>query len=185
MNQKYTSLWAVPLWEIDLGLGQDHNDALLATFRRLTCGSTPFNLFDSEDFCVKVLEAAVEQATNEAFSDAGFDLRFAAIGRAWVSMLRENEWDTPHTHRSTDLVGVYYPQVPPGSGALWINDPRGNATFGKMVDGKDGRVGHRIEPRQGMLVLFPGDVTHFVEPHRGTAPRLSVGMNIRLKPTPR
>lgn len=184
MYQKHTNLWPTPLWEIDLGLGEDHNAALLKAFREPDDDSASFNLFDRDNLAIKVLGEAVGQSVDQAMTDAGYDLRFQEIARAWVSVLRQNEWDTPHTHFGTALVGVYYPQVPPGSGALWLLDPRGNAPFGATVDGKDGRVGHRIQPRDGLLVPFPSDVIHFVEPHRGAAPRVSVGINIRLKRVP-
>lgn len=174
-------LWATPLWQIDLALGKEHNEALLMALRQPRHDSASFNLFERKDQAVNLLEASIGEAVDQALSDAGYDLRFQQIGRGWTSVLHENEWDTPHTHFGTAMVGVYYPQVPPGSGALWLLDPRGNAPFGEVIGGKDGRVGHRIEPREGLLVLFPSDVIHFVEPHRGTIPRISLGINIRLK----
>jgi hypothetical protein len=36
-----------------------------------------------------------------------------------------------------------------------------------------------IEPKAGMLVLFPAWLSHSVEPWQGTGQRISVAMNIR------
>jgi hypothetical protein len=40
-----------------------------------------------------------------------------------------------------------------------------------------------IKPKEGLLILFPGWLSHSVEPWHGSSERISVAMNIRAAQT--
>jgi uncharacterized protein (TIGR02466 family) len=41
-----------------------------------------------------------------------------------------------------------------------------------------------INPKAGMMVLFPSYLTHAVLPHQGRRPRVSIALNLRSDPYP-
>jgi len=79
---------------------------------------------------------------------------------------------------------VYYVRAGEGEGGqLVLHDPRMpalrmHAPALRFIDmGPDVRT--EIEPRSGLLVLFPAWLMHSVEPWHGEGSRISVAMNIR------
>ncbi len=83
----------------------------------------------------------------------------------WFNQMGPGQYTLPHRHDDDDelLSAVYYVQVPPDSGALVIQEPPFST---------------RVEPRAGMLVLFPPHVQHEVTENQSQEQRLSIGMNI-------
>ena len=88
------------------------------------------------------------------------DLRYGF----WFNEMAPGQRTSLHSHEEMDelLSAVYYIQVPPHSGrlVLW-----------------DGERDVRCEPEAGLLLLFPPQMPHEVEPNLGTATRLSVAFN--------
>lgn len=82
----------------------------------------------------------------------------------WFNEMGPGHRTSLHSHEEEDelLSAVYYLQVPPDSGrlVLWEAD-----------------TAHRIEPEEGMLLMFPPQLPHEVEENRSGAARLSVAFN--------
>ena len=78
-----------------------------------------------------------------------------------------------HVHENSAVSGVYYVNVPPGSGDLILEDPRGaHPPFG---------LRHVVKPRPGLAVLFPSWLVHGVAPSCGLTasnPRISLSFNV-------
>jgi|GEM_PF-390055 len=87
----------------------------------------------------------------------------------WFNEMARGQGTGLHTHDGDDetLSAVYYVTVPEGSGALLLHT-RGGAM--------------RVAPQPGLLVFFPPDVPHEVEPHTGRGVRLSLAMNFGPAP---
>lgn len=82
----------------------------------------------------------------------------------WFNEMHPGQRTTPHDHTGGDelLSGVYYVNFPADSGRLVLHDDEAVIT---------------VTPRAGLLVLFPPDLPHEVEEHRGVGTRLSVAFN--------
>jgi hypothetical protein len=82
----------------------------------------------------------------------------------WFNEMGPGHRTSLHSHEEVDelLSAVYYIQVPQNSGrlVLWEDD-----------------TAHRIEPEEGMLLMFPPQLPHEVEENRSNATRLSVAFN--------
>jgi uncharacterized protein (TIGR02466 family) len=107
-------------------------------------------------------------------------LRFE--GMWMVSQLR-GDFNPAHKHGG-DFSGVVYLRVPDGLEAEWEAEGEG-ATAGhiEFIDGRASRfsrVGHRVRPRVGMLMLFPAWLLHTVYPFRSAGERRSLSFNIVL-----
>jgi len=92
----------------------------------------------------------------------------------WAAVCERCISHAPHIHENSVLSGVYYVEVPRGSGSLMFEDPRGGGLppFG-------GRIVH--EPKEGELVLFPSWLLHHVGPSCVTSSdmlRISLSFNI-------
>jgi uncharacterized protein (TIGR02466 family) len=103
---------------------------------------------------------------------------------AWANVSGEGAFNMPHVHGGTFWSCVYYVRVGEGEGGqLVLHDPRmpglrmhaPGIRFRNM--GPELRA--EIQPASGLMVLFPGWLSHSVEPWQGSGERISVAMNIR------
>lgn len=116
----------------------------------------------------------------------------AALGwryDAWANVSDSGNFNMPHFHSASYWSVVYYVGVGDGEGGqLVLHDPRmpGLCMHAPHLRFKGaGSENHfEIEPKPGLMVLFPAWLLHSVEPWRGSGRRISVAMNIRAKPQP-
>jgi len=96
------------------------------------------------------------------------EARDLAVG-FWFNEMGPGHRTLPHSHDEDDelVSGVYYVRVPGNSGDLLL---------------RQGAAVTRITPREGMFVLFPPQVVHEVSANRSGAMRLSIGMNLGVRP---
>ena len=87
----------------------------------------------------------------------------------WINAMEPGQATSRHHHDENDecLSGVYYVSVGPCSGDLLFHD---------------GPFEIRVPPQPGMMLLFPPDVPHSVEPNKGHEIRLSIGFNVGPAP---
>lgn len=103
---------------------------------------------------------------------------------AWANVSGPGAFNMPHVHGGTYWAAVYYVRVGDGEGGeLVLHDPRmpGLRMHAPGVRFKNmgPEVRAEIKPEEGLLVLFPGWLSHSVEPWQGSGERISVAMNIR------
>jgi uncharacterized protein (TIGR02466 family) len=104
---------------------------------------------------------------------------------AWANINRRGAYNVVHNHPGHHWAGVYYVRVgdsdtdKPMSGLLEFSDPRPAAGLLAVENfGFGDRV--RVEPREGLLILFPGWLPHFVHPYEGDSERISIAFNVKL-----
>jgi tetratricopeptide (TPR) repeat protein len=99
----------------------------------------------------------------------------------WVTILEANGYQHPHIHPSAWLSGVYYVALPermkdnPKSQAGWIE-------FGRPRDEEKYQASpllHKIEPQEGLMVLFPSYTFHRTIPVADGADTGSVESGIK------
>jgi uncharacterized protein (TIGR02466 family) len=99
----------------------------------------------------------------------------------WVNIMRQNCSHAFHLHPLSVISGTYYLEIPSGSGALKIEDPRLPAFMGSPprrpnCAQKNQRF-HEFYPKTGQLILFESWLKHEVPPHRGASERISISFN--------
>lgn len=151
---------------------------------------SPIDLQESWDQSLwTVLERArslADAASAELLGAAARDQRYKYSVSAWANVSREGDYNVPHAHTTAWAV-VYYVSVPPGcktassAGALELIDPRSSAT---LIDLPAAAFAarHVIKPQDGLMVLFPGAIMHFVHPFRGAGERISIACDLALEP---
>ncbi len=98
--------------------------------------------------------------------------------QSWVNLHDRGGFNFLHVHEGSLLSGTFYLQVPPGSGKFVLRDPRPGVVHGYVKGAVANGYGDiKLAPSQGLLVLFPCWMEHFVEPHDSDEPRIAIAFN--------
>jgi uncharacterized protein (TIGR02466 family) len=150
------------------------------------------DLSQRPDACYQELMHRVVARVQEAFLELArvrgesVELRYRFAVQAWAMVMRHGHHAVVHDHAEAHFSVAYYPDagdadlaLHPDSGRLNFVDPRRG---GMVIPGIDLFPSQfAIEPRTGLLVVFPGWLQHFVQPYRGGRPRVSISCNVRLE----
>lgn len=126
-----------------------------------------------------------------------------AIPESWANVNAKLDWNDEHDHATGlfPLVGIYYVDSGMGDAAAPIGvrlaNPRGKPAPKRTTVMKDGRelpleYPFRLLPTEwaggarqlgaaGTLALWPADLKHWVPPHVGGRPRVSIAFNIDVE----
>jgi uncharacterized protein (TIGR02466 family) len=119
-------------------------------------------------------------------ADCAFDLgrRKLRLDSLWVNLLRPGGAHSGHIHPHGIVSGTVYVAVPPGSGALRLEDPRlpmMMAAPPRRDDAPDPlRTFVYAEPAPGAVFLWESWLRHEVVPGSGKGERISISFNFRL-----
>lgn len=99
-------------------------------------------------------------------------------GGAWVNLLNNGGYNQVHNHPGAVWSAVYY--VDSGnptrkikkSGVFEFVDPRGANIYGTK---------YSLEPEDGLCMVFPSWLQHYVHPHHGKRPRISMAFNMDVQ----
>lgn len=113
----------------------------------------------------------------------------------WANVLTPGALNQVHTHPGQIWSAVFYVDMGDGAGGedtggeLQLEDPRFPMTHMRLntlrmvgIDGKPQQGETRMKLRDGDLVVFPSWLRHGVMPYRGTGERVSIAMNIDIRP---
>jgi uncharacterized protein (TIGR02466 family) len=119
-------------------------------------------------------------------SDCAFDLggRRLKLDSLWVNVLRPGGSHSGHIHPHSVVSGTLYVAVPPGSGALKLEDPRlpmMMAAPPRRADAPETlKTFVYAEPAPGGLFLWESWLRHEVVPGSWKGERISISFNYRL-----
>jgi uncharacterized protein (TIGR02466 family) len=105
------------------------------------------------------------------------------MGHYWANVVGKEGWNAPHHHFPTHWSGVYYVSV--GKVGQSAEDMAGmieflNPTPWQAVFNRSGNFA--MAPKDGLMLLFPASLLHFVYPHTGDEPRISIAYNFNVVP---
>jgi len=141
-----------------------------------------------------VLAAAVRAHAETLFVGLGYHPAYGpALSNMWANVHSRHGYNRSHIHPNALWSGVYYLQVPPGSGRLVFSDPRVQAVHSRPIYRDDqptapsGWAEIYYQPIEGRLLFFPAWLRHEVEPNlseqQGEAgDRISVSFNLSQAP---
>jgi uncharacterized protein (TIGR02466 family) len=134
------------------------------------------------EYC-NVFTESLQSIVDREMVESNYKWKYSKLLWGRVARMGQNEWDPPHVHLGPMLVGVFYLQIQKGHGDLYLVPNGSNSGFSTHDDPKRGtRIYHKVTPTEGKLVLFPGDLIHFVTHNTSTLPRYSIALNIEMKP---
>lgn len=106
----------------------------------------------------------------------------AQVDVCWANIFRDGDFIMPHSHTRSSESIVYFlsngaeDRDNPLNGRFSVVDPR----LEECCKDQEGRMTTPWVPPQtpGVMIMFPAAILHFVNPHRGEQPRISVAWNI-------
>ena len=137
--------------------------------------SEDMSVLEQPDFAV--LRDAIRAACAMALREMGQGER-AFYLQSWINLHDRGGFNFLHMHEGSLLSGSFYLQVPPGAGEFVFRDPRPGVIHGYVKGGvPNGHADVHLRPSDGLLVLFPCWMEHYVEPHEGEEPRITIAFN--------
>ncbi len=120
-------------------------------------------------------------ATECAFDLGGRKLKLDSL---WVNLLKPGGTHSGHIHPHSVVSGTLYIAVPPGSGALKLEDPRLPMLMAaptRLSDApQDLAPFVYAEPAVGTIFLWESWLRHEVMPNAAKSERLSISFNYRM-----
>ena len=130
---------------------------------------------------VRRLDRHVAGFAEESAMDLG--RRRPKLDSLWVNLLEPGGTHSGHIHPHSIVSGTVYVSVPPGSGALRLEDPRlpmMMAAPPRRADAPEAlRTFVYAEPAPGRLFLWESWLRHEVVPGSGRGERISISFNYR------
>ncbi len=107
-----------------------------------------------------------------------------SIEAAWANIHRRGGLNRPHVHvrSNTTWAGIYYVDVggsadAPTGGCTKFQDRSGIPK--EILRNPDlGAHEFTVVPRPGLMVMFPGAISHHVEPNQGDDERITIAFNL-------
>ncbi|MFO1056580.1 MAG: TIGR02466 family protein [Dongiaceae bacterium] len=123
----------------------------------------------------------VEGAARGAFRFLGISYDSFEITGCWANVNPPGGLNSSHNHPNNYLSGVYYVEVPAGTGQIVFADPRPQAgVIVPTTAAYNKFTGNKItaEAKPGRMFLFPGWLFHSVPVNRGDGDRISIAFNV-------
>jgi uncharacterized protein (TIGR02466 family) len=129
---------------------------------------------------------AVLAVTSTYFGEPLDPAKCTVGGEMWGNIIPNGGYTKLHNHSKAHWSGVYYVDVNqtdpdwPENGFIEFVDPRSFPTafhhpkFSMLPS-------LTIEPENGLMLLFPGWLNHYVHPYKGPAERISIAFNAMLR----
>jgi uncharacterized protein (TIGR02466 family) len=137
--------------------------------------SEDMEVLDRPEFVA--LKSTIHAACASALSEMGRGGREFYL-QSWINMHDRGGFNFLHMHEGSLLSGSFYLKVPPGSGQFVFRDPRPGVILSSVKGGvPNGHADIHLTPSDGLLVMFPCWMEHYVEPHDSDEPRITIAFN--------
>ena len=130
-------------------------------------------------------EARLINARAQAFFRQALGRDSAAIDIGWANVYKRGDYIMPHSHTRAYASVVYCLEAgdpdpeDDNAGAFCFVDPR----FADCCLIEPGRMTNPLKPTfaPGTMLLFPGEMVHFVGPYGGGRPRITMAWNVNAE----
>ena len=144
--------------------------------------SKNFNLNDNEP---KAFVNVIQESLKELFNDMEWDLtkQEVKISSMWSIINTKDANNGRHIHGNNFISAAYYVKAPKNCGNFIFYDPRSAPTYHHPIYKKPNKLNsnaHSIEPKEGLLILFPSFLHHSVETNQSDEERIVISFNINL-----
>tara|TARA_B100000965_G_C19551910_1_gene740419 strand:+ start:128 stop:730 length:603 start_codon:yes stop_codon:yes gene_type:complete len=128
---------------------------------------------------------SISSNLNKVFEDMGWDLQKQKIKvtSMWSIINKKNSSNARHIHSNNYISAAYYVKAPKNCGNIIFYDPRSEAVFRHPIINKPNKLNTNsfsIEPKEGLLVLFPSYLNHSVDLNNSDEERMVISFNIDL-----
>jgi uncharacterized protein (TIGR02466 family) len=130
------------------------------------------------------LRRALDRHVRDFAQACHFDLaKKPKLDSLWVNILKPGAVHSGHIHPHSIISGTIYIRVPPGAGALKLEDPRLAAMMAAPSRLPDAPEGSQpfvyISPKRGTILLWESWLRHEVVAGAAKSDRISISFNYR------
>lgn len=131
---------------------------------------------------IKLALAVTSKKLNPQLNEHGLRTKL----EGWINVNGKGAYNGPHQHEGSHLSGSYYVAVPASlasgdfGGAIEFLDPRNQALQAEGAQLTLGTKSFRVQPRAGMMLIFPSPLRHWVCPQEEDELRVSIAFNMRI-----
>ena len=182
---KKTELWATPIYEFDLGVTPENNKAIFSFLDKNIESDyvVGVDVQKMNNPLIKDLYEEIHTCLHSVVYDTYPQKYVYKLTRSWMSRQKPGKNLDVHAHGGIAFAAVYYVNVPDNSGDLLLLDPRGGVNwFSETAGTNSSQIYHRIKPKAGHLVVFPGFLLHEVETNKSQDVRMCIANNIIVVP---
>ncbi|HJO14178.1 MAG TPA: TIGR02466 family protein [Alphaproteobacteria bacterium] len=199
MTEKKSELhltFSTPIWTSIIPNYKDVNDKMLEYIKSLQLqnpeGIAKSNLFgwhspyfhlekDEPRFFVN----SIANSLNEVFRNMGWNIKDqeTKITSMWSIVNKQNASNARHIHSNNYISAAYYVKAPQKCGDIVFYDPRSVTNFRHPKISKPNKLNTNIfsvQPKEGLLVLFPSYLHHSVDMNKSNDERIVISFNINL-----
>ncbi|MBS36545.1 MAG: hypothetical protein CMO26_11535 [Thiotrichales bacterium] len=131
----------------------------------------------------RLADLFVEQATRYGQTlDYPMERYGIHIDMCWLNAYTHGHSQERHTHINYVFGGIYYLKAPTGASKLVVHSPTADAVlvpdYAERTDLNTSFV--EIEPKEGIMLIFQGNLRHGVKASEIPAERVSISMNANL-----
>ena len=189
-------IFSTPVWTSVIPNHKEVNEKMLSYIKTLQSqrpeGTQKSNLlgWHSEDFDLEKNEPryfinSISDSLNKVFNDMGWDLKNqkSKITSMWSIINKKNSSNARHIHANNYISSAYYVKAPQNCGDIVFHDPRSVTTFRYPKISKQNKLNSNvftIQPKEGLLVLFPSYLYHSVDLNRTDEERIVISFNINF-----
>jgi uncharacterized protein (TIGR02466 family) len=127
----------------------------------------------------KLLDREVAAFADALYLDLGS--RRLVLDHLWINVLKPGGVHTSHIHPHSVISGTLYVDVPPGAGALKLEDPRLSMMMAAPTRRADAPEEMQafvyLKPEPGKLFMWESWLRHEVEQNQGRQERVSISFN--------
>ena len=167
-------------------------DELEASNRDLTTDYRNDNLLTHGHPAVDWLRQCINKTAVDYLQRQGLDYPVDWTLHGWANINRFGDYHDLHNHPHSYLSGTYYVALPSGPpragsrndlspGAISFYDPRPQANMNAIRGDAQISPQHTIQPRPGMILMWPAFLHHLVHPNLSDEKRISISFNLVLK----
>ena len=161
---------------------QSINPMGIAKSNLLGWHSNDFNLEDEEP---RYFINSISSSLNSVFNDMGWDLKKqeVKITSMWSIINKKDASNAQHIHSNNYISAAYYVKSAKDCGDIVFHDPRSVTTFRHPKILKSNKLNSNIssiQPKEGLLVLFPSYLYHSVDLNKSDEERIVISFNINL-----
>ena len=156
----------------------EHKNLDVKNIKVAYCYDGPFNPVSQE------VKSNISRAS-EVFKDMGWNLKDqeTKITSMWSIINKQNASNARHIHSNNYISAAYYVKAPQKCGNIVFYDPRSVTTFRYPKISTPNKLNTNIfsiQPKEGLLVLFPSYLYHSVAENKSDEERIVISFNICL-----
>jgi uncharacterized protein (TIGR02466 family) len=140
-------------------------------------GGWQSDLQDTNKIPINILLKQIQESCKKINKN----IKDVLVNQLWININSKNDWNSVHQHSQYHISGTYYVKTNKNCGEICFRDPRPGALTNNVYKIYEQYPIQFFNPEDGMLILFPSFLDHYVKPNKSEEDRISISFDIFLK----